>query len=431
MARDAQRLDVLPLVRTAVRERNNVIQVPIGVEHDLARRALIRLFECDLVPFARRESSPCDHVLFFFFRIPRLFLVREGGKWARKKPKSWENETWKRKGQAAPNPMSAAATKLSVRRSWFLTPEARSAFPAIRSDQGAMVFDEATGNTVRVRVAGRAATIERMDSRREDAVPIDTMSVKPNFLTRARRVSIKPDLSISGASAGRADDGVHFDPTRIQANAHIPSDYGFSDAIDEGRDGPDPDPGPDKSAGDEDKAAGDEDKSRCTDDKSRCTEDEARCAEDDARCYEDDVHVAEVADGLCDEGKANVAEARCDEDEADVAEDRCDDGKAHVAEDRCDEERERANPAEYAAVCALHARLLCLGSVVPGLLARVASAAFSVMREEDASRIGPVYLHYLQSALASSASARTLYSTQCEFAPIPFPRPSVEKPCIF
>ena len=237
------------------------------------------------------------------------------------------------------------ATKLSVRKGWFLTPEARSAFPGILSTQGAIVFDEPTGKTVRVRVANRVATIERLDPR-EDAVPIDLLSVKQAFLTRGRRVTINASASASAVGADNAD-GVHFDPTCIQANAHVPNDYGFDEESDN-----EP-PGEPDAPGDE-------------------------------------------APGEPEDRDEDRDEAPGDED-------------------RDEPPRDETGSSEYAAVRALHARLLCVGSVVPGLLARVASTAFSVVREEDASLIGPLYLQCLQSALASSAHARRLYTEQCEF----------------
>jgi hypothetical protein len=69
----------------------------------------------------------------------------------------------------------------------------------------------------------------------------------------------------------------------------------------------------------------------------------------------------------------------------------------------------------HSSVRALHARLLCLGQTVPGLLARVASAAFECVGPTDQTALGEAYFQLLQDALSSHGAARRIYAEQCAY----------------
>lgn len=70
----------------------------------------------------------------------------------------------------------------------------------------------------------------------------------------------------------------------------------------------------------------------------------------------------------------------------------------------------------YSSVRALHARLLWIGQTVPGLLSRVASAAFDCVGPADQTALGEAYLELLQNALSTHVAARRIYAEQCAYS---------------
>ena len=84
-------------------------------------------------------------------------------------------------------------SKLSVKRQWFQTAAAKRRFPALVGATGAVLEDKDTGKTVRVRVAGRAVTIE--ETRAAACGAFCAADVDERFRTKvARRVSISHEL---------------------------------------------------------------------------------------------------------------------------------------------------------------------------------------------------------------------------------------------
>jgi hypothetical protein len=101
-------------------------------------------------------------------------------------------------------------SRLSVKRQWFLTADARRRFPMLTSATGTVLDDADTGRTVRVRVAGRSVAIE--DTRAASCGGFCAADVDDKFrskATKARRVSIEHDLPSD-----------MFDPSR----AHVPAE---------------------------------------------------------------------------------------------------------------------------------------------------------------------------------------------------------------
>lgn len=201
-----------------------------------------------------------------------------------------------------------AVPKLGVRRSWFSTTAARATLPSMHSATGAVVFDEESGQTVRVRVAGRVVTITHADAQ-DDSYRIVLGAIHSRYWTKPlneRKVTIHTDH--------------RFDPTRAVA------------------------------AGSSADAAGLTHESPLFDD-------------------------------------SNSPHAETD---------------AHA----------RTNSS----VRALHARLLWLGQTVPGLLARVASAAFDRVGPAEQTALGEAYLQLLQDALSIHGAARRIYAERCAYS---------------
>jgi hypothetical protein len=97
------------------------------------------------------------------------------------------------------------APRLSVRRSWFLTPGARERIPALADADGAVVRDAATGAVVRVRVCAHARTASVQSA--EGACAVATIApadAPPHLRTKRGSQSLAPAASPSDA---------HFDPT--------------------------------------------------------------------------------------------------------------------------------------------------------------------------------------------------------------------------
>ena len=84
-------------------------------------------------------------------------------------------------------------SKLSVKRQWFQTAAAKRKFPALVAATGAVLEDKDTGKTVRVRVAGRAVTME--ETRAAACGSFCAADVDERFRTKvARRVSMSHEL---------------------------------------------------------------------------------------------------------------------------------------------------------------------------------------------------------------------------------------------
>jgi hypothetical protein len=230
-----------------------------------------------------------------------------------------------------------ALPKLGVRRCWFGTAAARAAIPSMHTATGAIVLDEASGATVRVRVAGRAVTVTPADAR-DDSYRLGLGAVHGRYLTKtpnARKVTI------------HADHSDQFDPTRaVAAGAESPL---FVD----------------------DSAS-------------------SRSPVDDAPPV-----VVELLDDAPPVDPSPSA-APC--------------AVPHAATTV-----PLTHPDVGSTVRALHARLLCVGQTVPGLLSRVASAAFDCVGPADRTALGEAYLELLQDALSSHAAARRVYAEQCAY----------------
>lgn len=85
-------------------------------------------------------------------------------------------------------------SKLSVKRQWFQTAAAKRKFPALVAATGAVLEDKDTGKTVRVRVAGRAVTME--ETRAAACGSFCAADVDERYRTKvARRVSMSHELS--------------------------------------------------------------------------------------------------------------------------------------------------------------------------------------------------------------------------------------------
>ncbi len=219
------------------------------------------------------------------------------------------------------------APKLSVRRSWFSTTAARAALPSMHSATGAVVLDEESGLTVRVRVVGRAVTITPADAR-ADSVRLVLGAVPSRYWTKPpkeRRVTMHTDHSDQ------------FDPTRAAAGPNT---------------GPDAEPEPEPEP------------------------------EPESPLFVDESNRS-----------ASVV--------------------ADLAAPRADLEAHRLQTCS--SVRALHARLLCIGQTVPGLLTRMASAAFDCVGPADQTALGEAYLQLLKDALSSHGTARRIYAERCAY----------------
>jgi hypothetical protein len=105
---------------------------------------------------------------------------------------------------------------MGVKRAWFLRKDAHARFPRLSSMQGATIVDAASGKHMRVRIAGRAVTIE---TAAHDAAPdgtLDPHDVPERYRVASRRVSIStepptdifnPLVPIAVASACVFDSG--------------------------------------------------------------------------------------------------------------------------------------------------------------------------------------------------------------------------------
>ena len=253
-----------------------------------------------------------------------------------------------------------AVPKLGVRRCWFSTAWARAALPALHSAHGALILDEETGMTVRVRVVGRAVTIAPAEEH-PDATRLSLSAVHSRYWTktsRGRKVTINTEHSDQ------------FDPTRATRPARVAESPLFDDS----------DPA---SQSADDVAAADD-----------VPANDVPAADESA---DDDVPANDVP--------ADDVPAAADAENESA-------GDAAAAESAT--ETEDVPGARARTLRALHARLLCLGQAVPGLMVRVASAAFECVGPEGETALGETYLALLRDALRHDA-ARRLYAEQCAY----------------
>ena len=250
------------------------------------------------------------------------------------------------------------APRLSVRRSWFLTPAARARIPTLAEADGAVVRDAATGAVVRVRVCAHARTASVQSA--EGASPIATIApadAPPHFRTKRGSQALAPAASPSDA---------HFDPT-------APARRGAPAAAER-----EADLEHDQSAAQE---------------RAQEPQREWAHAQEQERAQE---HAQEPQRDRARE------EQPCAQEQP----------AAREAEAREAEARE-AEAREAEALAALRARLTALDRACPELFigAAVADAAWALVPSAERERLGDACLAILNAAVRTDARARAAYRT--------------------
>jgi hypothetical protein len=82
---------------------------------------------------------------------------------------------------------------MGVKRAWFLRKDAHTRFPRLTTMQGATILDVASGKHMRVRIAGRAVTIEPAAHDAALDGTLDPQDVPERYRVAARRVSISTE----------------------------------------------------------------------------------------------------------------------------------------------------------------------------------------------------------------------------------------------
>jgi hypothetical protein len=292
-------------------------------------------------------------------------------------------------------------SKLSVKRQWFQTAVARRMFPTLVGSAGAVLEDKDTGKTVRVRVSGRAVTIE--ETRAAAIGAFCAADVDERFRTKvARRVSMSHEL---------ASDV--FDPScaHVPAECVLGEEHSYDSScvayLESGN--AEEDDQEDERRVDERRR----EEERRADERRREGE---RVREEDRRREEGDERRREAERMREEEDERRREEARMKEEQRDH--------KGREDERREDERREEERKKEredarvLEVVTQLFDKALLVSRHVPVIRLPLASVTFQYLCETQPpravlERLGERYLETLQSALQQSEAARRTYAARC------------------
>jgi hypothetical protein len=274
------------------------------------------------------------------------------------------------------------APRLSVRRSWFLTPAARARIPTLAEADGAVVRDAATGAVVRVRVCAHARTASVQSAEGASAIAtIAPADAPPHLRTKRGSQALAPAASPSDA---------HFDPTAharrgAPAAAEREADLEHDQAAAQER-----------AQEPQREWAHAQAQERAQEHAQEPQRDRAR---EEQPCAQEQEHTRQVQPCAPEQPAAREAEAR----------------EAREAEAREAEAREarEAEAREAEALAALRARLTALDRACPELFigAAVADAAWALVPCAERERLGDACLAILNAAVRTDARARAAYRT--------------------